>query len=74
VGAYEAYGVDTICDIRGNVDSNPAVNAVDAALVLQKVADLVDELRCPGDVNRDGTVSAIDALWISWIVAGLFVP
>jgi len=55
----------------GNCDGN--VNAVDAALVLQKTAALVATLPCQGnaDVNQDGVVDARDAALILQFVAGL---
>ncbi len=40
-------------------------------LVLQLVAALVSELPCPGDVDGDGATTALDALLILQLVAGL---
>ena len=57
----------------GDVDCDGVVSSLDALLLLQLVAQLVDELSCPdvADVNEDGMVDAVDALWILWIEAGL---
>ncbi|MBI4570911.1 MAG: S8 family serine peptidase, partial [Chloroflexi bacterium] len=47
----------------GDVSCDGRVNSVDAALVLQRVAGLIDALPCmaQADVNGDGDVDAIDA-------------
>jgi alpha-tubulin suppressor-like RCC1 family protein len=57
----------------GDVDCDGAVTAIDAALVLQLGAGLLDSLDCEsaGDVNDDGRVDAIDAALILQHVAGL---
>jgi hypothetical protein len=49
------------------------VNAIDAALVLQLVAGIIDELPCGGnpDANGDGTTTAVDAALILQYGAGL---
>ena len=59
--------------LLGDVDCDGVVSSLDALLLLQLVAQLVDELSCPdvADVNGDGVVDAVDALWILWIEAGL---
>jgi len=59
--------------LLGDVDCDGVVSSLDALLLLQLVAQLVDELSCPdvADVNEDGMVDAVDALWILWIEAGL---
>jgi hypothetical protein len=59
--------------LAGDVDCSGAVTAVDAALVLQLGAGLLDDLQCEaaGDVNGDGRVDAIDATLILQHVAGL---
>jgi len=59
--------------LAGDVDCDGAVTSIDAALVLQFGAGLVEELPCPagGDVNGDGRIDAIDAALILQHVAGL---
>jgi len=59
--------------VPGDVDCDGVVNAVDAALVLQFVAGLLDDLPCAenADVNADGDVTAVDAALILQFVAGL---
>ena len=57
----------------GDTDCDGVTNAIDAALVLQVVAALLDVLPCPegGDTNRDGRTDAIDAALILQFGAGL---
>ncbi len=59
----------------GDADCNGAVTSVDAALVLQFDAGLVDILTFTcllvADVNEDGAVNALDATLILQFVAGL---
>lgn len=57
----------------GDVDCNSRVNSIDAALVLQLDAGLIDVLLCQqnADVNQDLTVNSIDATLILQSDAGL---
>jgi hypothetical protein len=57
----------------GDVDCSGSVNSIDAALVLQLSAALLDELPCPqnGDVSNDGRTNSLDAALILQHVAGL---
>ena len=59
--------------LAGDADCDGAVTSIDAALVLQHSAALLDALPCPaaGDVNGDGLVNAVDAALILQHVAGL---
>ena len=59
----------------GDIDCSGAVNAIDAALVLQFTVGLVSSPPCldSGDVNLDGDVDALDAALILQFVAGLLV-
>ena len=60
-------------NIVGDVDCSGAVNAVDAALILQLSAGLIEDLPCAknADVNEDGDISAIDSTLILQFSAGL---
>lgn len=59
--------------ILGDVDCNGNVNAIDAALILQKTAGLIDTLACQeaGDVDSNGLLNAIDAALMLQYDAGL---
>jgi len=57
----------------GDVNCSDETDAIDAALILQLGAGLVDDLSCSGngDVNGDGRIDAIDAALVLQFVAGL---
>lgn len=57
----------------GDVDCNGRTDSVDAALVLQYDAGLIDSFRCPqaADVNGDGSANGLDAVLILELEAGL---
>jgi hypothetical protein len=59
--------------LEGDANCDGGVTAVDAALVLQYDAGLIDSLPCEdnADVNNDGVINAIDAALILQLVAGL---
>jgi hypothetical protein len=59
--------------ISGDANASGAVNSIDAAVALQRVAGLLGAVPCPpgADVNEDGSVTAIDAALILQYVAGL---
>ncbi len=60
----------------GDVDCTGAVTSLDAVLVLQFDARLIDTLPCPneGDVNGDGRIGPLDAALILQMSAGLLPP
>ena len=57
----------------GDVSCDGLVNPVDAALILQFAAGLIDAMPCGGsaDVNEDGRINPIDASLILQFAAGL---
>jgi hypothetical protein len=59
--------------ILGDMNCDGRVNSVDAALVLQATAGLIDffPVCASGDVNHDGVVNSIDAALILQFDAGL---
>ena len=59
--------------LLGDVDCSGTVNAIDAALVLQFGAGLIDAMPCEenADVNEDSEVNSIDAALILQFTAGL---
>ena len=59
--------------ILGDVNCDGNVSSLDAALVLQYAAAIIDTLPCPdaADVDADGDIDAIDSLLILQYSAGL---
>ena len=59
--------------LNGDVDCSEAVNAIDAAFLLQFVAGLIEELPCKvnADANEDGDINTIDAALVLQFSAGL---
>jgi hypothetical protein len=57
----------------GDADCSGTVNSIDAAVVTQFDAGLIDALTCleDADVNEDGSVNTIDAALILQFDAGL---
>ena len=57
----------------GDANCDGTVNAIDAALILQVAAGLLDSMPCPqnADANQSGDVNAIDAALILQFSAGL---
>lgn len=57
----------------GDADCDGELSAVDATLILQQSAELLDEVPCPdgADQNGDGQVNAVDAAIVLQEVAGL---
>ncbi len=59
--------------LLGDANCNDSVNAIDAALILQISAGLLDLLSCQdnADVNGNGSIDSIDAALVLQFVAGL---
>jgi hypothetical protein len=59
--------------VVGDANCSETVDSIDAALILQLSAALLEELACEGDadVNGDGRVDSLDALLVLQFVAGL---
>jgi hypothetical protein len=59
--------------VRGDVDCNQQVSAIDALLILQLSAGLISSLLCEqnGDVNHSGGIDAVDAAIILQYDAGI---
>jgi alpha-tubulin suppressor-like RCC1 family protein len=55
----------------GDANCDGILSSVDAALILQFTAGLLDDLPCNGDANADGRVDAIDAALVLQFTAGL---
>ncbi len=62
-----------VLPLPGDVNCDVQANSIDAALILQLVALMIDELPCQDAayVNRNGGVSATDATLILQFAAGL---
>lgn len=60
-------------DVPGDANCNDTADAIDAALMLQLNAGLLDSLACAdnADVNGDGHVDSIDAALVLQFTAGL---
>ncbi len=60
-------------ELPGDANCDGAVNAIDAALILQLTAQLIDAVSCPenADINGDGAIDVLDAVLILQIDAGL---
>src|SRR3990167_1724598 len=73
VAAASSSGYATGERNLGDVNCDGNTNAIDAELVLQKGARLVDSLECEeaGDVNGDSLLNAVDAAIILQYDAGL---
>ena len=65
--------VPGIVALTGDVTCDGRVDSIDAAVVLQFGAGLLDSLACQdaGDVNGDGSIDSIDAALILQFTAGL---
>lgn len=63
----------TLVLLAGDVNCDTSATSVDAVLVLQLVAGLVDSVGCPhnADANADGLTNALDATLILQYSAGL---
>lgn len=61
--------------LLGDVDCDQEIDTIDAVLLLQYSAGLIDGLECltNADLNDDGSINALDASIILQIVAGLIV-
>jgi hypothetical protein len=59
--------------VLGDFNCDNVVDSIDAALILQLTAALIQPFHCTGagDANRDGYTNAIDAALVLQYVAGL---
>jgi len=59
--------------VTGDANCDGEVTAVDAALILQLNAGLIDSVECPegADANGDGEITAVDAALVLQFVAGI---
>ncbi len=71
--AVSMLGVTAFADgLRGDVDGNGSITAVDARLILQAVVGLnVVEDKTSYDIDGNGSITAVDARIVLQIVAGL---
>lgn len=60
-------------DLPGDANCSGTVDAVDATLILQLSASLINDVPCPenGDVNKDGGIDSVDATLVLQQNAGL---
>ncbi len=68
------HGTDPLqAALPGDVNCDGEVSSIDAALILQLTAGIVDALFCQeaGDVNGDGNITSVDAALILQFTAGL---
>ena len=72
-GEGEALPPASLPDGLGDVNCDGEVNSIDAALVLQLSAALIDSVPCPenGDLNGDGAIDSMDAALILQREAGI---
>ncbi len=61
--------------LTGDANCSGTVDSIDAALILQVSAQLVDSVLCPlnADVNASGAIDSVDAAIVLQAVAGLLV-
>lgn len=70
-------GLGNVCDespgLSGDANCDGVVDSIDATLILQQRAGLLEALLCPdaADANADGSLSAVDATLILQFSAGL---
>ena len=57
--------------LRGDANCDGELTSIDAALILQFTAGLLDGLACNADANSNGSVDAIDAALVLQFSAGL---
>ena len=61
--------------LTGDANCSGVVDSIDAALILQASAQLVESVPCPlnADVNASGTIDSVDAAIVLQAVAGLIM-
>ena len=67
------FAVGDVNGPKAKLGDERRINSIDAALILQYDARLINRLNCPqnADVNLDGRIDSRDALLILQFVAGL---